>query len=258
MLRFSWIAFLASAALAQSPSPADLFNKPPADVDQALRARISEFYQDHVKGDYRKAEALVAEDTKDFYYNRSKPHYYSFEISKIDYSDNFTRAKAMVLCEQDVPFPGFPVSRMKVPSASTWKLVDAKWYWYVDQIDQESVMTPFGRMKLGKEPASGSSPFVIPTDPSFVLHKVRADKDSVTLAAEGSAEVTITNTAPGTMNISLIGQIAGIEAKLDQTSLKENGKAVLSLRAGDGAKGGVLSLRVEQTGEVIPIQVSVK
>ena len=45
---------------------------PPPEVDQALRARISEFYQDHVDGKFRQAEALVAAETKDSFYG-AKP-----------------------------------------------------------------------------------------------------------------------------------------------------------------------------------------
>ncbi len=255
MLRFSWIALIVSAALAQSPSPADLFNKPPAAVDQALRARISEFYELHVKGDFRKAEELVAEDTKDFYYNHNKPRYFSFEIGRIDYSDNFTHAKATVLCEEEIMFPGFAGKHMKVPTASTWKLVDGKWYWYVDQDAMR--MTPFGKMTAGPGSASGPIP-VIPSGTSFVMNKIHADKKSVTVAPGGSADIEFTNTAPGEMELVIMGTIPGIEAKLSQTSLKANDKAVLTLRASQDAKGGLLSIRVVQTGEVIPIQVVVK
>src|SRR5579871_5582628 len=98
MLRFCLLAILPLALAAQDP--AELFNKPPAAVDQALRARITEFFELHVKGDFRKAEALVAEDTKDFFYNGNKPRYLSFEISKIKYNEDFTKAEATVLCEQ--------------------------------------------------------------------------------------------------------------------------------------------------------------
>src|SRR5215475_5648840 len=99
MHRFTLLTMFAAVALAQSQDP---FNRPPADVDEALRARIKLFYQYHVTGDaqaYRKAEALVAEDTKDYFYTHNKPKYISFEISRIDYSDHFTKAKATVLCE---------------------------------------------------------------------------------------------------------------------------------------------------------------
>src|SRR5260221_234676 len=113
MLRSALFFFFAAGLFAQADDP---FNRPPADVDQALRARIQEFYQFQVKGDFRRAEALVAEDTKDFYYSANKTKYLSTEISRIQYSDNFTRAKATILCEQYVMIPGFSDKPIKVPT----------------------------------------------------------------------------------------------------------------------------------------------
>src|SRR5271157_484849 len=148
MLRFFLLTLFATGSFAQNAG--DLFNKPPADVDQALRGRIAEFYDLHVKGEFRKAEALVADDTKDIYYSSNKTKYVSFEIGRIDYSDNFTRAKATVLCEQYIMLPGFMGKPMKVPIPSNWKQVDGAWYWYVDP---ESLrVTPFGKMTPGAAP----------------------------------------------------------------------------------------------------------
>src|SRR5215510_5970979 len=113
MSRLILFVILAAALLAQAP--ADLFNKPPVEVDQALRARITEFYQYHVKQQFRQAEALVAEDTKDFFYSHNKPQYLTFEIGRIEYSENFTRAKATMVTEQYVMMPGFMDKPMKVP-----------------------------------------------------------------------------------------------------------------------------------------------
>ena len=143
MLRIPLLALFAATLFAQNPD--NPFDKPPADVDKALRERMYQFYHFHVTGEYRKAEALVAEDTKDFFYTRNKPAYLSFEISRITYSDNYTRAKAVVLCEQYVMMPGFADKPLKVPTPSTWKLEDGKWYWW---IDPEALRdTPFGKMK---------------------------------------------------------------------------------------------------------------
>ena len=105
MLRISVLTLLAAAAFAQNPG--DLFNPPPAKVDKALRARIDEFYGDHVKQQFHKADALVAADTKEFFYIQNKPAYLSCEIQRIEYSQKFTRAKATILCEQIVMMPGF-------------------------------------------------------------------------------------------------------------------------------------------------------
>ena len=87
---------------------------------------------------------------------------------------------------------------------------------------------------------------------------MKADKASVTLKAGESEQVTITNSAPGAMNISLTGSVPGVEVKLDRTVLNTGEKAVLTVQAGDDAKSGVLSIQVEQTNQVIPIQVAIK
>src|SRR5580700_10515939 len=70
----------------------------PPDVDQELRARVSGFYQNFLDDSYspRKAEPYVAEDTKDYFYNALKQKYQSFQIVKITYSDNFTKAVVVV------------------------------------------------------------------------------------------------------------------------------------------------------------------
>ncbi len=232
------------------------FDKPPAGVDKALRSRISEFYQYHVKGEFRKAELLVADDTKEFFYSHNKPSYLSFEIGRIQYSDNYKRAKATVICEQYVMVPGFASKPMKVPTPSTWKLVKGKWYWYVDQAALSS--TPFGKMKAGPPSANGGIPAVIPSSVEPFLKQVKADREAVTLKPGYSEQVTISNGAPGVMDVSLYGTIPGVEAKLDHTSLKLADKAVLTIRAAEGAKSGLLTIRVEQTGEFIPIRVEIQ
>jgi len=255
MLRATLLAFFAASLFAQADDP---FNRPPTDVDQALRARIGEFYQLHVKGDFRHAEALVAEDTKEFYYSHNKPQYLSAEISRIQYSDNFTKAKATILCEQYIMMPGFSDKPMKVPTPSTWKIVDGKWYWYVDPESLRN--SPFGQMTAGQGPARGGVPALpaIPSNANFLFTQVQLDKKSVTLKDGESATVTIANGAPGVMNISLSAMPPGVEGKLEHTSLKAGEKAVLTLRAGSNAKPGIINVVVEQTGQLLPIQVNVK
>jgi hypothetical protein len=256
MVRFSIFALFAAALAAQDPG--ELFHKPPAEVDKALRARVSEFFELHVKGDFRHAEALVAEDTKDYFYNNNKPRYLGFEISSIKYNDDFTRAQVIVMCEQIVRFPGFPNTPMKVPTPSTWKIEDGKWVWYVDQ--SQIAASPLG-IKMSPGPPSNDTGARmlgnVPTVDQFYA-AFKADKDAVTLQADGSDQVEITNASPGSMTVQLLDGIPGIDAKFDQTTVKSGDKAVLKLHAGSGAKSGTLQVRIEPVGKVIPIQVSVK
>jgi hypothetical protein len=257
MFRFAAILMMTVCAWAQAPSPGG--EKPPAAVDEALRARIKEFYHYFETQEFRKAEKLVAEESQDFFYNHNKPTYLSTEIQSITYSDHFTRAKAITLCEQYMMFPGFAARPMKVPTTSTWKIVDGQWFWYVDQ--EERGKTPFGVMKdtAGAPGAApGSLPASIPTTPDFAMNFVKAETKSVTLKPGGSVQVSIANTARGLMNIAVEDQPAGVEAKLDRTQLLAGEKAVLSIKADTKAKPGTIAIRVRQTSELIPIAVAIQ
>ena len=258
MHRFALFALCAAFAFAQ---PNDPFKpKPPAGVDAALRARIEEFHDLHIKGQFRKAEELVAEDTKDLFYARNKPKYLSCELSTIDYLENFTKANAVTVCEQYIMMPGFTDKPMKIPAMSTWKLVDGKWYWYVDQEALRS--TPFGRMTAGPFPAKGGPTLPpsldnIPTSADFLYKQIQLDKDAVRLKPGESAQVTISSGATGMMSLSLRAAIPLVEAKLDKSALPAGGKATLTLRAAKGAKSGVLNVQVEPTMQLLPIQITI-
>jgi hypothetical protein len=255
MYRILIFALLAAAALAQDP--ADLFNRAPADVEQALRARITEFFHDHVTGEYRKAEQLVAEDTKDYFYMNNKPHYISFEIGKIDYSDGFTKAKALVVVKMAVMLPGFNGKVMDIPSPSYWKLVDGKWYWYLDAAMRNA--GPMGEMKAGPSSGAGAPSIpVIAASTEELFAQVKADKGAVEVKAGSPDQIAITNGMVGPINLAVQGKIDGIEAAFDRAEIKPGEKATLTVKAANGAKAGVLTVRVQQTGQTIPIQVVLK
>jgi hypothetical protein len=256
MLRLTLLAVLAAAAWAQGENP---LNRPPAGVDQALRARITEFFHDHVTGEFRKAEELVAEDTKEYFYDHNKPRYLSFEIRDIEYSENFTRAKAVVLCEQRINAVGFGTQPFKVPTPSTWKLENGKWYWWVDPKLRN--LTPFGSMKGGPESAAGGAAPAMPVIPSsvdFLFQQIKLDKDSLTLPRLEAGDVTITNTAPGAMKITVTGKPPGIEATLSKSNLGSGEKATLTVTASRNAKPGDVQLQVYPTGQTLTIRISIK
>lgn len=139
-MRFSIFCLCAAACLAQSPQEQP---KPPADVDAALRARVTEFFQYHVTGQFRKAEALVADDSKELFYNRNKPRYLKLEgIERLDWSENFTKAMVTVMVVTPEMIPGWVGGPPEVPIPSTWKLENGKWCWYVEP--ERFLQTPFG------------------------------------------------------------------------------------------------------------------
>jgi hypothetical protein len=209
-----------------------------------------------VDNKYRQAEDLVAEDSKDVYYNSNKPKYLSFDLKSIEYSDDFTRATASVSCETQIVIPGFAGRAIRIPVTSRWKLVNGEWFYFVDPDDVRR--TPFGVVNPGTGSGAPGAPPVIPSDTAFALGKVKADKTVVALKPGHSAEVTLNNTAQGQMSISLTGRVQNVDVKLDRVNLNVGEKAVLSLQAREGAHSGTLTIQVEQTNEVIPIQVNIE
>ena len=261
MHRFVFLALFPAAVFAQDAD--NPFDRPPAKVDQALRERISQFYQFHIDQQFRKAEALVAEDTKNFFYSRNKPTYTSCRLAKIVYSENYTRAKVTEFCEQYVMIPGFAEKPLLTPIPSTWKIIKGKWYWYVDMEAMKN--TPWGKLKAGPTspggPSGGGLPGIppIPTTPDGFINQVRADKESLTLKPGQSETVIVSNRAPGNMTVTLANELPGINVKLDHNEMKIGETATLTVHAAENAKiSDVLNLRVLETGEMIPIRIEVK
>lgn len=229
-------AFLVCLLLLQDP--ADLFEKAPPAVDEALRARVSEFYQAHVEGKFRAAMEVVAEDSKDAFFSASKPRCYSFEIVSITYSENFTRATATITCEMDHPSPGLGGVRVKAPRASLWKLADGQWWYYIDP--SQGQRTPFGIMRPGPGEATTIPPAVASgvspqasVDVETALAWVKPDKREIPFssAKPGSDELTLTNRGPGTATLIMnYPPMPGLEIKLDRTELNQGETARLTAR----------------------------
>ena len=264
MFRYIALTLWAGLCLAQT-APGNTADPPPPGVDEALRARIKEFYQLQVDGKYRQAEALVADDTKDFYYTAGKPKYLSFEISQIFYSDNFTGAKVVTLCEEYLLVLGFTDKPIKAPIRSTWKLVDGQWFYYVDP--DSLGMTPVGLKSPNAGVKGNGAPPGMPAGmPSAeqiqkmleqVNSLVKVDKDAVDLKPGETANITITNASSGLMSVVVQGTVEGVEVTPARLELKGQGNAALTVHAAKNAKSGSVNLQVEQTNQIIPVQVKI-
>jgi len=260
---------LSFLGLMLAQGPVDLFQKAPPEVDEALRARVSKFYQAHVDGKFRLADQYVAEDSKDYFFEAQKPRYKNFELSRILYSEDFTRAKVTVICgtEMLIPLGGMKLPA-KVPLTTTWKQVDGQWYWYYDA--NQPTVTPWGTMKPGPEPKGGASSGGLPPPPlpkdkemAALAQMLKVDKTQVQLPADsaGSAEVTISHRMPGSLMLSLEAPpVDGLELKLDRKEVKAGETAHLTIRYDPPAKGpkqpAVILLHVDPLNDVIPIRLT--
>lgn len=255
---------LALAAVALAQDPAALFEKAPPDIDEALRARVTQFYQYHVEGKFRAADALVAEDSKDAFFGMDKPRCRVFALGAVKYSENFTRAQVMISCDTEMLMLTGPMP-VKRPLSSRWKLEDGQWFWYVEPPKAEQTVTPFGVRK--PQPAGPSAAqqdllgrFV---DMNAVTSGVKADHTQFEFdpGAVSSGQVKITNSLPGSVTLSIEGGgVAGLTFQLDRTELAGGQSAVLSLRyqPAEGRKPSPATIRivVSPTGQEIPVQVS--
>ncbi len=227
------LASFLSAAFGQNP--ADLFTKAPPEVDEALRSRISKFYQAQVDGHARQSEQYVAEDSKDYFFEMRKPRILSFEIRQIDYSENFTKANVVTVAPMYMKFPGFTNKPLPVPVRTFWKVVDGQWYWYIDP--QAIRDTPFGKASSSGPPTGpgGTLPDISQgPNPESIQKGIRANKQSVRLkiGEASSDQVTIASSLPGVVTLRLqANDIPGVEIKLDRTQLMHGESATLAFHA---------------------------
>ncbi|HXS97943.1 MAG TPA: hypothetical protein VN736_25260 [Candidatus Limnocylindrales bacterium] len=255
-------------------------SKPPADVDAALRERVDQFFRYHVSAQFRKAEALTAEDSKDFFYNAPKPHYLSYGgIQTIRYSDNFTHAYVTVTVQSasSAEFGNLPA----LPIPSMWKVEDGKWCWYIDKdvlrhsmfgdISQSTVDAALAAMADPDKPRAVPADMAaalktsvpdfgaaMTQDPNIPHGQVKFDPKSVDLKPGESATLNVKNTGSDKLDLLLMGQVQGVEMAIDRKELTGGQSAVVTLKAGANAKSGNLNVVVIQTGEVLPFAVTVK
>lgn len=250
--------------LSQTPAAADLFTKAPPQVDEALRARVTQFNQLHIEGKFRQAEKLVAEESQDVFYNMEKRTYKSCEVIRITYVESFTAASVTQACKGDWNIQGQMMS-VSMPMTTTWKLLSGNWFW--SHIPPKQQPTPFGGMAHQNETNSQPQKVELPKDikaaGEAILGRVSIDKQEVMLSSYETKEeiVTITNALSGQVQVraDIDTGVPGFTATLDRAVINGGDKAVLKLRIEpkDKAPKSFTTVRVsiEPLGRVFPIKV---
>ena len=215
-----------------APNP---FAKPPANVDDALKSRVKEFYQDHVTGKYRKAELLVSEESKDGFYAANKPALESFKIGDVVYSESYKKAKVTIVGKMFISFLGMSGPKlMDVPFPSYWKVENGKWAWYIYQ--DPNRMTPFGRAN-GTSGGASSDPaaaFANAPNVAAIQSGVKVDRTEVKLPKAGGAKevVTLANQLQGPVTVALESpSYYGMTVNLEPKEIKGGEKAVLTMES---------------------------
>ena len=245
---------------------AAVFQKAPPHIDEALRARVTLFYQAHVDGKPRLADAVVHEDSKDAFFAAMKQKYKGFEIVTIKYLENFTRAQVVVAVDGDFVMPGAGLQEYKVPITTLWKMDNGEWWWYVPSAE-EGYPTPFGTMKPGPEAdAREQVQRAIANMPTVaqIRAQVQVDRAEATLSSyeASSDQVQVVNNMPGSVTLRLVSRGAvpsGYTAAVDPASLGPGEKATVTFHIDPINKYPKPTIRaelhVDPTNAVIPITV---
>jgi len=244
MLLRTAISLLPLVALAQIPAA-----RPSPASDEALRARVNEFFQDFVDGKFRAAMELVAEDTKEEYFAAGKAQIKAFKILNIQYAPDLEHATVKLEVRRVWNIQGQP-NDVDVPMPTTWKLETGKWVW-THQLAADQWLTPMGpsNIELVKRSAEGTISGVphgitqqmVDAAGKKIMQQTGLDKSEIKFAAgkSGSDKVVFHNGAPGSIQLELqTPAIPGLTAKLDKTILNLGEDAVLQVAYDPPAIGG--------------------
>jgi hypothetical protein len=270
-----WIA----GALACGQDNADLFDKAPPPIDEALRARVGQFFHAYTTGKFREAYPLVAEDGQDAFLASSKNTFKSCEIVKISYSDNFTKAVVVESCKTDWNFHGQTVGT-SFPITGNWKIIDGQWYWYY--IQPTTTASPFSPLGFSTGPTGpprvegAASPLPpIPSDPleaaRNILSKIKLDKTTIKLRGYETSkdELQVINEMPGQISFSFDPlPFPGLKITPGKTQLQANERTTVvfeyrlddaAIECGECAKRVkstlTAQLHIQPTGQIFPIAI---
>lgn len=259
MSHFIWVrriglGLLAGAALFAQQTPAEYTVKnadAPAEVKEALRARVTEFFNYHVGPTNRRSIDMVAEDTKDYYYGSGKVNLLGFTIKDFDFTPDLQKAYVKLDMRQiwEVQDMSTEVTQ---PSGTTWKIEDGKWVWFLDVQNVAGVWrTPMGPSaapppKTDKPtiqtnadgtlfiPSDFAKPERLQEQAQAILAQSGLDKDTVTLTygEAGEASVKFHNGVRGQVSLKLYGdpRIPGLTVKLDKNDLFANEEGTVTFQ----------------------------
>jgi hypothetical protein len=237
--------------------------KVPEKVDKALRARATEFFQDHVDGNFRKAIEMVADETQDEYFNSAKTKLKSFKIDDIKYSDKFDKATVTLTISRDWEIR-MQNNVVTLPMVTTWKVEHGKLVWYHNK--QGEWLTPMGASDYKAITKNSDGTLNIPKinqdtaneAGKSIMQATGVDKLDVRFeqGKPGSDQVVFHNGALGEVELEMtpIDPVPGLIFKFDKLKVGANGSATLSFKFEPQEKKPPAEVQVPFT--VIPFNIT--
>jgi hypothetical protein len=270
--RAALVLSIGLTAFAQTPAA------PAPEVDSALRSRVTEFFQDLVDSKFVEAFDLVADDTRNFYFNSEKKPLKGFKIVDVKYEPGFTKATVTLDVKREWTFSvqaaRIPPTIAEVPMVTIWKLEKGKWVWSNEPRPNQPVtpMGPSDVQLIHRQPdgtVAGLPPQI--TDEILnaakqkILGQSTIDKREITLSASqaSSDKVTFHNGQQGSIRLELSSApVAGLTVQLDKTDLNAGDDAALRIsydpRSGQAAAGksALIRLMVVPFNQIYDVTVS--
>jgi len=247
----------AATVWAQQAAPAE------EETKKALVARVTEYFRLMQEKKYRQAESMVADESKDDYYNGKKPDIKGFDIMKVDLAPGADVATVTVKAKVLVLMLGAGAQIFDMPSPTHWKLVDGKWYWFIPEEVKHT--TPFGKIQTDPASALDALPNTKGKAPDLgaLMGQVTIDRLNVTFTAKDPEQtVTISNGLPGPSDLRVdphVEFIKGLTVTVSTLHLDSGGKATVRLRwDGKTAISDTVEIRASPLNLAFDIEVAAK
>ncbi len=259
-LSFALLLFLTtSAAWSQQP-----FQKAPPGVEEALRARVSEYYTYFQESKFRQAEAVVTEESKDAFYTMNKARHMGFSIRGVTFSDDVKSARVLVTLMMFMPMMGS--KPLPFPVSTQWRLVDGEWYAHIPLARPgDIVQTPFGPKKIVEPVFAPRTPIETAPRPDLksVGRMYRIDRNALEFATSAPEPVhetiSIKNRSRGELTLRQISKpIKGLKIELTPESIPAGEEGLLTFTYEPAVRQLRRTLRVRFVVEPIAQRFAVK
>ncbi|HEY3443770.1 MAG TPA: hypothetical protein VGK29_23640 [Paludibaculum sp.] len=212
---------------------ASRINKPPAGVEEALRDRVTKFFQLQSEGKFRQGESYVCDESKDAYYDAFKNKWTSVKIVSITWEDSFQTGKVLMSLGTELKTLGGSIPA-QYPLTTVWKVQNNNWCYFVPPVDTTLVPSPFGAMKPGPTSADGglATNRKAPPTSSDIARMVGITKSELHVKADEQStdSLEVINGLPGSLRLEIHApEFPGLKWTLSKSELKEKEKAVLTV-----------------------------
>ena len=113
--------------------------------EQALRARVEDFYSLMQLGRWAQAEAYVTEKSKENFRNESKKPFLGFQVESVKLNPSGHDATVTVRIQVVTAFS--PTTPMPFPRTTHWRLVDGLWYVVAPKPKPGGLQSVFGSLQ---------------------------------------------------------------------------------------------------------------